>query len=112
MHASASASPRSAACLRIVAMTAATQHRCRAPRSSSARSGPGQGRRGVVPAGTPRRAAHRAGRGLAAGPVQGVFAAQEIKPQARVLATDRGIGYVTLDYELMHGADDASLRLF
>jgi endonuclease len=44
--------------------------------------------------------------------VQGVFAAQEIKPQARVLATDRGIGYVTLDYELMHGADDASLRLF
>ena len=45
-------------------------------------------------------------------PVQGVFAAQEIKPQARVLATDRGIRCVTLDYELMRGADDASLRLF
>jgi RecB family endonuclease NucS len=45
-------------------------------------------------------------------PVQGVFAAQEIKPQARVLAADRGIRCVTLDYELMRGADDASLRLF
>ena len=45
-------------------------------------------------------------------PVQGVFAAQEIKPQARVLATDRGIRCVTLDYELMRGTDDASLRLF
>src|ERR687889_921772 len=30
-------------------------------------------------------------------PVRGVFAAQEIKPQARVLATDRGIRCVTLD---------------
>ena len=32
-------------------------------------------------------------------PVQGVFAAQEIRPQARVLAVDRGIRSVTLDYE-------------
>jgi hypothetical protein len=31
-------------------------------------------------------------------PVHGVFAAQEIRPQARVLATDRGIRCVTLDY--------------
>ena len=45
-------------------------------------------------------------------PVQGIFAAQEIKPQARVLATDRGIRCVTLDYEAMRGTDDASLRLF
>jgi len=30
-------------------------------------------------------------------PVQGIFAAQEIRPQARVLAMDRGIRYVTLD---------------
>ena len=45
-------------------------------------------------------------------PVRGVFAAQEIKPQARVLATDRGIGCVTLDYDLMRGTDDPSLRLF
>lgn len=45
-------------------------------------------------------------------PVQGIFAAQEIKPQARVLAQDRGIRCVTLDYETMRGAADATLRLF
>ena len=45
-------------------------------------------------------------------PVQGIFAAQEIKPQARVLAEDRGIRCVTLDYESMRGADDGALRLF
>ncbi|HLH59124.1 MAG TPA: endonuclease NucS [Streptosporangiaceae bacterium] len=38
-------------------------------------------------------------------PVQGIFAAQEIKPQARVLATDRGIRCVTLDYEAMRGIE-------
>lgn len=45
-------------------------------------------------------------------PVEGIFAAQEIKPQARVLAEDRGIRCVTLDYENMRGADDGALRLF
>ena len=45
-------------------------------------------------------------------PVQGVFAAQEIKPQARVLATDRGIRCLVLDYEAMRGTEDDSLRLF
>jgi hypothetical protein len=45
-------------------------------------------------------------------PVQGIFAAQEIKPQARVLATDRGIRCVLLDYETMRGTEDDSLRLF
>jgi endonuclease len=45
-------------------------------------------------------------------PVQGIFAAQEIKPQARVLAEDRGIRCVTLDYEKMRGTDDGALRLF
>ena len=45
-------------------------------------------------------------------PVRGVFAAQEIKPQARVLATDRGIRCVLLDYEAMRGTEDVSLRLF
>ena len=45
-------------------------------------------------------------------PVQGIFAAQEIRPQARVLATDRGIRCVTLDYEAMRGTDDGMLRLF
>ena len=45
-------------------------------------------------------------------PVKGVFAAQEIKPQARVLATDRGIGCVTLDYDSLRGIEDDRLRLF
>ena len=45
-------------------------------------------------------------------PVQGVFAAQEIKPQARVLATDRGIRCVVLDYDAMRGLDDVESRLF
>jgi endonuclease len=36
-------------------------------------------------------------------PVRGVLAAQEIKPQARVLATDRGIDCVVLDYEALRG---------
>ncbi len=45
-------------------------------------------------------------------PVAGVFAAQEIKPQARTLATDRGIRCVTLDYDAMRGLDTSHLRLF
>ncbi len=45
-------------------------------------------------------------------PVKGVFAAQEIKPQARVLATDRGIECLILDYEAMKGFDDVESRLF
>ncbi|WP_432573730.1 endonuclease NucS [Kineococcus sp. SYSU DK005] len=45
-------------------------------------------------------------------PVAGVFAAQEIKPQARTLATDRGIRCVTLDYDALRGVDDVSTRLF
>jgi len=45
-------------------------------------------------------------------PVRGVFAAQEIRPQARVLAEDRGIRCVTLDYDSMRGSVDDSLRLF
>ena len=45
-------------------------------------------------------------------PVSGIFAAQEIKPQARTLAEDRGIRCVVLDYDAMRGVDDAHLRLF
>ena len=45
-------------------------------------------------------------------PVRGVFAAQEIKPQARVLAGDRGIDCVTVDYAVLKGTDDPSARLF
>jgi endonuclease len=44
--------------------------------------------------------------------VRGVFAAQEIKPQARVLAEDRGITCLVLDYDLLRGIDDPSQRLF
>jgi RecB family endonuclease NucS len=45
-------------------------------------------------------------------PVTGVFAAQEIKPQAKVLAADRGIRCVTLDYEGMKGIESGAPRLF
>ena len=45
-------------------------------------------------------------------PVTGVFAAQEIKPQARTLAQDRGIRCVTLDYDALKGIDDRTTRLF
>lgn len=45
-------------------------------------------------------------------PVQGVFAAQEIKPQARTLAEDRGIRCLVLDYDAMRGLDDSDSRLF
>ena len=45
-------------------------------------------------------------------PVKGVFAAQQIKPQARTLATDRGIRCLTLDYDRMRGMDSDEYRLF
>ncbi len=45
-------------------------------------------------------------------PVRGIFAAQEIKPQARVLATDRGIACAVVDYDALRGMDDPEHRLF
>lgn len=45
-------------------------------------------------------------------PVHGVFAAQEIKPQARTLAEDRGIRCVTVDYDELRGIESRELRLF
>ncbi len=45
-------------------------------------------------------------------PVQGVFAAQQIRPQARTLAEDRGIRCVTLDYDGLRGIETDDLRLF
>ena len=45
-------------------------------------------------------------------PVQGVFAAQLIKPQARTLAEDRGIRCVTLDYDGLRGIESDEFRLF
>jgi endonuclease len=45
-------------------------------------------------------------------PVRGIFAAQQIKPQARVLATDRGIACAVVDYDALRGMDNAEERLF
>ena len=45
-------------------------------------------------------------------PVQGVFVAQEIRPQARVLAEDRGIGCVVVDYDDLRGIESDELKLF
>ncbi|PXY81457.1 endonuclease NucS [Bifidobacterium asteroides] len=45
-------------------------------------------------------------------PVRGIFAAQTITPQARVLAEDRGFECLILDYEAMKGADSNELTLF
>jgi len=45
-------------------------------------------------------------------PVRGIFAAQEIRPQARVLAEDRGIRCVVLDYQALRGIERDELTLF
>lgn len=45
-------------------------------------------------------------------PVTGIFAAQQIKPQARTLAEDRGIRCVVLDYDGLKGIDNSEHRLF
>jgi endonuclease len=46
------------------------------------------------------------------GPVRGIFAAQEIKPQARVLATNKGMTCALVDYDALRGLDDPTERLF
>jgi RecB family endonuclease NucS len=45
-------------------------------------------------------------------PVTGVFAAQQIKPQAKTLANDRGIRCLVLDYEALRGTESTEFRLF
>jgi RecB family endonuclease NucS len=45
-------------------------------------------------------------------PVAGVYAAQQIKPQARTLAEDRGIRCVVVDYDALRGTESKDLRLF
>ncbi|WP_024796595.1 endonuclease NucS [Tomitella biformata] len=45
-------------------------------------------------------------------PVRGVFAAQQIKPQAKTLAEDRGIRCLTLDYDGLRGIESDEFRLF
>jgi RecB family endonuclease NucS len=45
-------------------------------------------------------------------PVRGIFAAQVIKPQARVLAESRGIACIEVDYDALRGIQSDELRLF
>jgi RecB family endonuclease NucS len=52
------------------------------------------------------------GRDRLLAPVTGIFAAQQIRPQARTLAEDRGIRCVSVDYDALRGAQRADLLLF
>ena len=45
-------------------------------------------------------------------PVSGLLVAQEIRPQARLLAGDRGIGCVVVDYDDLRGIESDILKLF
>lgn len=45
-------------------------------------------------------------------PVRGILAATVVVPQARVLAADRGIGWVEVDYDLLRGLEGRAPRLF
>jgi len=45
-------------------------------------------------------------------PVRGIFVAQEIKPQARILAADRDIDWVEVDYDELRGIESPNLKLF
>ena len=44
--------------------------------------------------------------------VRGVFAAQVVKPQARVLAESRGIRWVEVDYDVLRGIERPQMKLF
>ena len=46
------------------------------------------------------------------GGVRGVFVAQVVKPQARVLAESRGFRWVEVDYDELRGMKPDDLRLF
>jgi endonuclease len=54
----------------------------------------------------------RLGRDPLLRPIRGLFAAQEIKPQARVLAAERGIDCVVLDYDELRGLEPGTPRLW
>ena len=45
-------------------------------------------------------------------PVRGILAATTVKPQARVLAESRGIGWVEVDLALLRGEEELAPRLF
>ncbi len=46
------------------------------------------------------------------GDVRGVFVAQVVKPQARVLAEARGLRWIEVDYDELRGMAPSDLRLF
>ncbi len=46
------------------------------------------------------------------GEIRGVFVAQSIKPQAKVLAEARGLRWVEVDYDTLRGMKPDDLRLF
>ncbi len=46
------------------------------------------------------------------GNVRGVFVAQRVKPQARVLAEARGLRWIEVDYDDLRGMAPSDLRLF
>jgi RecB family endonuclease NucS len=46
------------------------------------------------------------------GEVRGIFVAQQIKPQARVMAESRGLHWVEVDYDELRGLQPDELRLF
>lgn len=45
-------------------------------------------------------------------PVRGMFVAQEIKPQAKTLASDRAIDWVEVDYDELRGIERPQQKLF
>ena len=45
-------------------------------------------------------------------PVRGLFVAQQVRPQARILAADRGIAWLEVDYDALRGIESTELRLF
>lgn len=45
-------------------------------------------------------------------PVRGLFVAQQVRPQARTLAADRGISWLEVDYDTLRGIQSRELRLF
>ena len=46
------------------------------------------------------------------GEIRGVFVAQVVKPQAKVLAEARGFRWVEVDYDELRGMSPTDLRLF
>ena len=54
----------------------------------------------------------RLGMDSSLGTIRGIFVAQTIKPQARVLAESRGFRWVEVDYDVLRGRKSEELTLF